>query len=122
MHRYVMILIATTLAVGCTRNPTAHVPVAPGTTIEVYATSATASPNTTSAIDPSTSGVIHLVNPPVITTADVATVAKAKMEIDTAANPAHTSEIPSLEIVLTPEGAKKMLAATTEPSSRFPTS
>lgn len=118
MNRLVLLAVVSLFALGCAPRPTATpVPVPAGTTIEIYSTAAAAGPNTKAGVDPSTNAVINLVTPPVITTVDIATVARSEMEIETVGNAAPPYSVPSLEIVLNAAGTKKMLAATTAPTS-----
>lgn len=117
MYRFTLVVLAAVLSSGCTpRSAAIPGPVPPGTTIEIYATSPTAGPETKAATHPTTRAVIHLVKPPVITTRDIATVARSEMEVDTGGD-APADATASLEVELTPAGEKKMLAATQTPAS-----
>jgi len=118
MTRKTLLAFSVLFLLGCDgKSITKPVTVPPGTTIEIYATSPAAGPSTISAIDPVTKTTINLVTPPIITTSDIATVAKSYQDLETTGNASPPTSIPSLEIVLNANGAAKMLAATTNPTS-----
>ena len=70
--------------------------------LELYLVSAAAVPNSQAAVAPGTGNTIYLVTPPIITSADVATVQK----------PQQTAGQPGLAVNLSPAGAQKLAAAT----------
>ncbi|WP_345320155.1 SecDF P1 head subdomain-containing protein [Novipirellula rosea] len=111
-------LIGLSFVCGCflsQPSPSAFVP--PRASIEIFATSPNAGPNTKPATDPSSGATIHLVTPPVVTNADISGVAQSDMTVETVGDAAASSTVPTLEIKLNPTGAPKMLAATTNPAS-----
>jgi len=115
MTRTTLFAFATLFLLGCeTKLNTKPVAVPLGTTIDIYATSPTSGPSTIAAIDPLTNTTINLIAPPIITTTDIATVAKSYQEVEATGN--TSPSIPSLEIVLNVNGTAKMLAATTNPT------
>ncbi len=64
---------------GCSAEST-PVKLPPGATFEVFTIVAAEGANTTVAIDPATGEAIYLQAPPILTTADIATVARSTHE------------------------------------------
>ena len=105
----VMLLVFAAGFAGCSAEST-PVKLPPGATLEVFTIAAAKDANTTEAVDPATGGAIFLQTPPVITTADVATITRSAAEYG-AAN-GESKEHPALLVELTPAGATKMATAT----------
>jgi preprotein translocase subunit SecD len=89
------------MCVSCQKN-SPHV-LAKSASLEVYRVSSTNTANSLASVDPKTGSQIYLLLPPVTTFADVATVRRA----------GNADERPSLTVNLTPQGARKLSAATT---------
>ncbi len=87
--------------VSCQRN--APRTLAKSAVLEVYSVSSGDAPNTRALADPQTGSQVFLILPPILTSADVASVQRAEDSHDS----------PSLTVNLTPLGAKKLSAATT---------
>ena len=95
---------------SCGMLPTeCAVPLPPGATLEVYTIAATQAPNTIPATDPGTGGPLILQTPPILTSFDVATVARCEAEIETV-NGSRSDT--GLSVTLTPAGSAKMAKAT----------
>jgi preprotein translocase subunit SecD len=76
--------------------------------LEVCAASPTNSPGSRAATDPGTGAPVYLTQPPIVSTADVASVSQSS----------GNSGFPSLAVKLTPAGGLKMTAATTPASGQ----
>jgi preprotein translocase subunit SecD len=87
---------------GC-ESRSAPQSLGPAATLEVRLVSVTDVPNSQQATDLNSGAMIYLTAPPVITSADVATVQRSE----------DSPQTPSLTVNLTPAGAKKLAAATT---------
>ena len=112
------LILGLALCAGCFQSqPAPPVFVPPLGTVEIFATSAAAGPNTKAATDPKTGTAIHLISPPIITNADIAGVARSDMEVETIGGTQPSTTIPSLEVKLNATGTPKMLNATTNPAS-----
>ncbi|TWU17160.1 preprotein translocase subunit SecD [Novipirellula galeiformis] len=111
-------LMGLLFVLGCFQSqpsPPAFVP--PHATIEIFATSPKAGPNTKPATDPLSRATIHLVTPPVVTNADISGVAKTEMTVETVGGVAPSTTVPALDVRLNATGSPKLLAATTNPAS-----
>ncbi|MGI9470960.1 MAG: SecDF P1 head subdomain-containing protein [Rubripirellula sp.] len=107
----IAVLVSVFVSTGC---DSAHKPspIPAGSTLEVHALAATGTPNAISLADPKTGESLLLELLPVVATADVATVERSKLEIESLdGSPAILQ--PALNVVLTPEGAARLLKATT---------
>jgi hypothetical protein len=91
------------LLLGSSCRQHAPKPLAKRATLEVYQVSRTTTPNSKAAIDSESGSQIFLLLPPLITTADVATVQLG--------DDAHDEQ--ALTINFKPKGAQNLLAATT---------
>jgi preprotein translocase subunit SecD len=105
-----MLLLALMVGLAGCSSKSSPVKLSPGTTLEVFAIVAAKDASTTEAIDPATGGPIFLQTPPIITTTDVASVARSAIEYGTASG--QVAEQPALAVELTPGGSAKMSAAT----------
>ena len=83
---------------------------------EIFTVAATDAPNTTQAVDPTTGAPLFLQSPPIVTTADIDTVANAVSYITHADGSRTEGNALCLDIKLTAEGAAKMAAATAKPT------
>ena len=97
-----MVLAATCLCAGCEPS-TKPRKLAASASLDVFAVSATEVPDSRATIDPETGGTIYLIVPAVVELADVQTIQRS----------GNFSDDHSLTIRLTPDGAKKLAAATT---------
>jgi preprotein translocase subunit SecD len=86
--------------------------------LEVYTIAAAKAPNTIQAIDPITGGPLFLQTPPIITTTDIATVARSEIEIQTVNGTPSGRTRPALDVELTPAGSAKMATATATPTGK----
>ena len=114
MLKLLLLFTLTVGLMGCSsRSTPAKLP--PSATLEVYTTADAKSPSTTEAIDPLTDKPLFLQNPPIVTAADVATVARSEIEVEMVdGSPSQSTQI-ALNVELTSAGAKKMAAATATP-------
>jgi preprotein translocase subunit SecD len=96
-----LVSILVLLCTSCQRN--APRALAKSAVLEVYLLASSNSANSRAAVDPGTGAQIYLTLPPVITSADIATVQRAE----------DSSKQQSLIVKLTPPGAEKLSAATT---------
>jgi preprotein translocase subunit SecD len=94
-------LIPILIGTSCQRN--APQPLAKSAILEVYQVSPNNTASSRAAVDPESGSQVYLTLPPVIASADVATVERAEDSHDQF----------SLTVHLTPQGAQKMSAATT---------
>ena len=101
-----IVLIAMISCTGC-RPPNLAKPLSPNASFQVHVATSTKSATAIPATHPEDQSAIFLGQPPLLTAADVESV-KA---LDPNSNAA------SLEFQLTPAGAKKMTAATTNPNN-----
>ena len=83
-------------------------PLAKSAKLEVYAVAASGAAGTSAIVDPQTGAMISLALPPILTSADVATVQRSE---DSPGGPAFA-------VKLTPVGAKKLASATTPASGQ----
>jgi preprotein translocase subunit SecD len=90
----------------------------PRATLEVFTIAAAQSPNTTPAVDPGTGDPLFLQTPPIVTTSDIATVARSAIEIETVSGARSGRTQPVLNVELTPAGSAKMAAATATPTGK----
>jgi preprotein translocase subunit SecD len=99
---YVAVAAATCFLGGCdTRNSPRT--LSPAAALDVRLVSATNVANSQQATDPNSGATIYLIAPPVIASADVATLQRSE----------ESPGLPSLTVNLTPAGGRKMAAATT---------
>ncbi len=85
---------------SCGRNTPR--PLVAGATVEVFLVAPTSSANTKTIEDPDGKSLLYVATPPILSTTDIATV-----------NCDDISQQPSLHFKCTPQGAKKLSAATT---------
>lgn len=97
-------LLALTAGRDALRTPPR--PLAKTATLDLYVVSAASGPSTRPATDPATGASVFLSTPAILSAADVATVRR----------PEDSRGQPSLEVTLTPAGAKKLAAATANPA------
>ncbi len=104
--RFILCLAAFSIAAaGCDMMGDAPKPLAKHATFELYLVSPVETPTTKRARDPSAHKEIFLIDPPIVTTADVKTV-----QLDTS-----DTLSPKLFVVLTPAGGTKLSRATAKP-------
>ncbi len=111
MLKLLLLFSLTAALSGCSSEST-PVKLPPGATLEVYTIAAAKAPNTIPAIDPITGGPLFLQTPPIVTTSDVATVARCEIEIRMANGTRSERTQPALDVELTPAGSAKMATAT----------
>lgn len=105
MRSLLLLLAVLAFCAGCApSNP--PLPIAPGARFEIFEVTVASDPTAAKAIDPETGGPLFLKQPAIITTADVATVAREGIEERTKTNHA------AIHVELTPAGAAKMATAT----------
>lgn len=114
MLRLLLLFALTAALTGCSPQ-SAPAKLAPGATLDVYIIVGNKAPNTTEAVDPGTGGPLFLQTPPIITAADVATVLRSEIEINTVGGTPTKRTQTALDVNLTPAGAAKMVAATATP-------
>ena len=114
MPKLLLLFVFATALAGCSpKNAAMKLP--PGTTMEVYFVVAASGPNTIPATDPDTGGPLLLQTPPIVTTSEIATVARAATEHD---SPSGKQSAPSLTVNLTPAGTAKLATATASPAGQ----
>lgn len=117
MRKLLLLFALTAALTGCSPKST-PVKLPPGATLEVYTIAAAKAPNTIPATDPGTGGPLFLQTPPIITTTDIATVARCVIEIETASGTRSGRTQPALNVELTPAGSAKMATATATPTGK----
>jgi preprotein translocase subunit SecD len=115
MRKLVLLFALTAAFAGCSPS-SSPVELPPGATLEVYTIAAAEASDTTEAIDPGTGGPLYLQTPPILTTTDIANVARSVAEYGTASGARATQ--PALTVELTPAGSAKMATATATPTGK----
>jgi preprotein translocase subunit SecD len=90
---------------SCGRNKPR--PLVPAATVEVFLVAPTSLANTKTIEDPDGKSLLYVTTPAILSASDIATIACDDV-----------SQEPSLNFNCTPQGAKKLLAATTPPSGK----
>lgn len=106
--RYSLLLLLCCGMVGCAELETER-PLKAGVTFEIHKVVEEPTETTKEAKDPMTGDVLHLVTPPVITTADFSTGSVAEDE----------NGMVSLQVQLTAAGGQKIADATAVPGNRL---
>lgn len=101
-----LVLVLLLIGTSCQRN--APRPLSKLATLEVYLVSRSNTPNARAVFDPQGGAQVFLILPPVITSADVATVQRA----------ADPNEKMSLTVHLTTGGSQKLSAVTMPPAGK----
>jgi preprotein translocase subunit SecD len=99
---------------GCSSRST-PTKIPPGTTLEIYTIAASKAANTTEAVDPVSGDPLYLQSPPILTTTDIATVARSEIEIQSEDGTRSGRTQTALTFELTPAGSAQMSAATATP-------
>jgi preprotein translocase subunit SecD len=114
MRKLLLLFVFTAALAGCSPKSTA-MKLPPGMTMELYFVAAAGDPNTIPATDPDTGGPLLLQASPIVTTADIETVARSATEVYSSSGKLSD---PAFTVKLTPAGSAKLAAATATPAGQ----